>query len=817
MYSLYLVVVLVLATTLAMGQAEVDGSSTRSDAAQCVDLEGHADPCPDSMKSRLADDANPSLAAMRGDARDLLGGFWQDQGSLWTSPLRVKLSDAKWLVPVAGITAGLVVTDRTTSHEMTRWQQQSLSNNLSNAGLSMLGLTAGSLYFLGRRNGDDREREAGLLATQSALDALSVEEIVRYAFRRDYPYQDSGRGQFLRPGGASFPSSHAAVSFSIATVIAQEYPNPWAQLLAYGVATGVSLSRVSAQQHFPADVFVGGALGYLIGRNVYRKHHQPAVETYGTFEHISEKLPAASRSSTYIELDSWIYPAIERLAAEGKVNLQFQGLRPWTRMAVYQMLEELSPSQLDRTGLELVTAIQRYLKQESELDSGAVSGGLSVDRIYTRTQYISGTPLNDGYHFGQTLADDFGRPYARGVQQITGFESRAETGRFSFFARGEYQHSPSIPADSAAMAQTIAMQDATPVQTFAAKPAANAYRLLDTYASFKLSGTEISVGKQSYWWGPDVGSALLLSNNAEPFYSLRINRTSPWQIPYLSKLLGPARYDSFFGRLSGHQFPPRPFFWGQKISFRPSENLELGFSRDAVFAGQGVEPLTFGTFFTSFTSANSGSGPGMSPRTGPGARHGNFDFSYRLPWLRDWVTLYCDSLVHDDVSPISAPRRAAVIPGLYFARIPGVRNLDLHVEGGTTDTVTDRKKGGSFYYWERFFPDGYTNKGHLLGTWLGREGIGGQAWATYWFGPRSTFQIGFRTVKVSQFFVPQGEMQQDGYAELNYRWQNGLELQVMFQAERWVAPLLATSPQFDSTTRLQLSFTPRNWKLVDRR
>ncbi len=55
----------------------------------------------------------------------------------------------------------------------------------------------------------------------------------------------------------------------------------------------------------------------------------------------------------------------------------------------------------------------------------------------------------------------------------------------------------------------------------------------------------------------------------------------------------------------------------------------------------------------------------------PGARFGAFDFTYRLPFLRNWLTLYSDSEVHDDVSPIDAPRRAAIRPGLYLSHVPG--------------------------------------------------------------------------------------------------------------------------------------------------
>jgi hypothetical protein len=49
---------------------------------------------------------------------------------------------------------------------------------------------------------------------------------------------------------------------------------------------------------------------------------------------------ATDASSTYVELDSWVYPAIERLAAQGVIRYEFLGLRPWTRRAIYQMLAQ---------------------------------------------------------------------------------------------------------------------------------------------------------------------------------------------------------------------------------------------------------------------------------------------------------------------------------------------------------------------------------------------------------------------------------------------------------------------------------------------
>ena len=181
----------------------------------------------------------------------------------------------------------------------------------------------------------------------------------------------------------------------------------------------------------------------------------------------------------------------------------------------------------------------------------------------------------------------------------------------------------------------------------------NVFRLLDTYASVEFLGQQFSFGKQSYWWGPGSASAMMLSDDAEPFYSFRINRTLPLYIPLVSRLLGPFRYDNFFGKLSGHMYPRQPYFYGQKINFFPTKNLELGFSRDAVIAGDGSTPLTFGNFWKSFTSTSSGTYIQLTPQRGwrppcqfrlslsPARRPELVDACIPIPWstmtFRRWM------------------------------------------------------------------------------------------------------------------------------------------------------------------------------------
>jgi len=59
------------------------------------------------------------------------------------------------------------------------------------------------------------------------------------------------------------------MSFAVATAVARNRRTPkWLAVTAYTAATAIGLSRWSARKHFPSDVFVGAALGGLIGNYV---------------------------------------------------------------------------------------------------------------------------------------------------------------------------------------------------------------------------------------------------------------------------------------------------------------------------------------------------------------------------------------------------------------------------------------------------------------------------------------------------------------------------------------------------------------------
>jgi hypothetical protein len=340
-------------------------------------------------------------------------------------------------------------------------------------------------------------------------------------------------------------------------------------------------------------------------------------------------------------------------------------------------------------------------------------------------------------------------------------------------------------------------------------------RWLEAYASAHVWNHEISIGKQDAWMSPAVSQSFAYSNNAENIYSFRINRIEPLRIPGLSYITGPFRYDFLVGSLKGHTSPNEPWVHAEKISFRPTPDLEFGFERTVIWGGKDHAPVTLHTFLKSFFSFSAPTAAVKFSRDDPGARFGQFDFSYRLPFLRHWLMLYADSEVHDDISAVDAPRRGAWWPGLYLSHVPGAPKLDMRVEGGYTDPPISTSTNGRFMYWETVQRQGYTNNGQIFGAWVGREGKGGQAWLTYHLSGNEWIQASYRNHKVAKDFIPGGTTLNDASVQVVKRLGSALELDGSFAYQTWKAPVYNLGvPQYPtpshsvSTTQIRLTWYP---------
>ncbi len=778
------------------------------------------------------DEMDPSVTFSH-NVRGLAARFLQDQQHIWTSPASLRWPDANWLLPMSGITAGMFVTDADMSGHISR-NPTTLGhyNTLSNAAVGALIGGAGAMWLLSYPKHQSHWRETGFLAGEAVVNSFVVVEAMKYPLGRERPFQGDGSGAFLQ-GGVSFPSEHAAAAWAVAGVVAHEYPGPLTKILVYSLASLVDYSRYRARQHFPSDVFIGSVIGNMVAENIYTRQHDPElggvpVDSFRSFLRQTRLNSSADMGSPYVPLDSWVYPAMDRLIAQGFIRSAIVDMRPWTRFECARLVNEAGES-LASIDESLSAAPKIYMSLEREFDGelklleGGDNTRAQVESIYTRYTGISGKPLSQGYNFdfGQTVINDFGRPYEEGFNNVEGFSGWATESHFSVYASGEFQHAASAPALTASARQVISQVQVVPEPPAMPISQINQFQLLDTYVGMTLGNWQFSFGKQSLWWGPGAGGPMMLSNNGKPINMFRINRVSPFKLPSILGWFGPIRVELFLGQLNDQNFvfgensgllggwtnpfSPQPMISGEKFSFKPTPNVEFGFSLTTVFAGQG-QPFTTHTYLRSILTAGQGN-PG-TPQD-PGDRRSSFDLTYRLPLLRNWVTFYADGFADDQFTPVAYWDRSAWTAGLYVSHFPKIQKLDFRAEGTYTDVPAGGAIGHGFFYWNDRFISGYTNEGHLLGSWIGRDGQGAQAWSNYWFSPKNRIQVNFRHEKVSQEFLPGGGSLTDVGARGDFWFGNGVGITTSVQYERWLYPSIQPGPVRNVTTSVEIQFQPQ--------
>jgi hypothetical protein len=231
-------------------------------------------------KNPLPDAPKPQDAVtLRNTPRNIL----HDQAAIWTSPARLRESNA--LGPVALVLATTVTI--TTDHEVMSSSTLDDPTMNSHAITASNGLVGGFLaapaviYGMGRIHHDGHAEETGILGGEAILDSLAVNEVMKIISLRERPIVNDAKGNFFQTSvgfNSSFPSNHSIIAWSTAAVIASEYNGPLTKITAYGLATGVSLTRVLGREHFPSDVLVGSAIGWMIGRYIVHRHHRESVE-----------------------------------------------------------------------------------------------------------------------------------------------------------------------------------------------------------------------------------------------------------------------------------------------------------------------------------------------------------------------------------------------------------------------------------------------------------------------------------------------------------------------------------------------------------
>jgi membrane-associated phospholipid phosphatase len=202
-----------------------------------------------------------------------------DQKAIFSAPLHSG-RHLRVILPLAGITAALIASDKYVGRSLTDGSPGTafkISRGISQMGTAEATFAfAGAYYGISRVTRNERMRKTALLSVEALADAGVVQRVLKAAANRERPADtnglsiENGRGAFWG-GGSSFISGHATTVWALASVFAARYPDKrWVRYASYGLAGLVSISRIPARRHFPSDVVVGSAFGYLIGQYVAR-------------------------------------------------------------------------------------------------------------------------------------------------------------------------------------------------------------------------------------------------------------------------------------------------------------------------------------------------------------------------------------------------------------------------------------------------------------------------------------------------------------------------------------------------------------------
>jgi hypothetical protein len=219
-----------------------------------------------------------------------------------------------------------------------------------------------------------------------------------------------------------------------------------------------------------------------------------------------------------------------------------------------------------------------------------------------------------------------------------------------------------------------------------------------------------------------------------------------------------------------------------------------------MFGGPGL-PFTWHNFLRTFFSHTA------NIAQDPGKRMSAFDVSYHLPGPYKFLTLYVDTMVIDEYSPLGSTR-PSISPGIYAAHLPGAPKMDLRVEGVTTDLSTMHFVPGAVYRDARYL-SGYTNNGNIMGSWIGRMGRGGQTTTTYWFSANNTLQFGYRLQEADKVYLGVGGGRLDDLSlRSQSRIRKDLTISVGIQYERWRFLTISPVAHSNISTSVQLTLWP---------
>src|ERR1700733_13706721 len=199
-----------------------------------------------------------------------------DQKRLYLAPFEPH--NLKWDAIVLIGTGAFLAADRHIENNVSH-SNFSAYQNTSNIALAGLAGSLAGIYLYGFKTEHRHAGETGEIELETLVNTFLIYAPMQLIAGRQRPDEGNGHGDFLKHHSlnTSFPGGHAMFTWAMASVLADEYPKPWARVLSYGAAFTVTFSRFMARDHWSSDMFVGTALGLAIAENTFHARCDPEL------------------------------------------------------------------------------------------------------------------------------------------------------------------------------------------------------------------------------------------------------------------------------------------------------------------------------------------------------------------------------------------------------------------------------------------------------------------------------------------------------------------------------------------------------------
>jgi hypothetical protein len=191
-----------------------------------------------------------------------------------TAPSRWDSQDKKDIGLAALAVAGTAIFIDRPARDFMRRQtpDNAFLNNVQNFGQNWALGVMGGFYVAGLVADNDKSVNVAEDLVAASMISATINQTIKISVNRyrprDNKLSDNYQGYTGLNNNSSFPSGHTTEAFTLASVIASSYDDPWVAYGVYSVAGFVGIARMYLDAHWASDVVASAFIGTWVGRGI---------------------------------------------------------------------------------------------------------------------------------------------------------------------------------------------------------------------------------------------------------------------------------------------------------------------------------------------------------------------------------------------------------------------------------------------------------------------------------------------------------------------------------------------------------------------